>query len=428
MLSRDQLIKFIPKPKNEDVIIYNTELKDLIDINVFEEYEKDIYNFLNKKREYLLIKEKIKEVEDFINNMYLYNPSWTKEDYLIKLKNDKKTYSILFDEIRKKENNIDILQKKLRVMNEKIEMQEQKENKEIKKRKDNIDNDIEKDKNSLLTLKEKLSFYQLQLEILESDIAKNQEEFNDLVETEEELKIGKCKCKLCGSLIKVYSENSLIFKRLMKNLTENKKQLEKLLNKKESVDKEIAFYESEISKIKIRLHNNIQFKKENNNFYTKKSLEILKLEALRDEIVNNISKLEEELKTKPQKKSNDYIDLKNRIEKYELSLENLKKSNELRQNINNDIQNYKILKTELKNLYDLLKKYKEFISIYYKICEKKANEYFGNEFKFKLFQFDDVVLKECFEIKYNDIEYSQLDENLKEKVDQIFAEKISIFY
>ena len=428
MLSRQQLIKFIPKPKNEDIIIYNTELKDLIDVNVFEEYEKVIYDFLNKKREYLLIKEKIKEVEDFINNMYLYNPSWTKEDYLIKLKNDKKTYSILFDEIRKKENNIDILQKKLRVMNEKIEMQEQKENKEIKKRKDNIDNDIEKDKNSLLTLKEKLSFYQLQLEILKSNIEKNQEEFNDLVETGEELKIGKCKCKLCGSLIKVYSENSLIFKRLMKHLTENKKQLEKLLNKKESVDKEIAFYESEISKIKTRLHNNIQFKKENNNFYTKKSLEILKLEALRDEIVNNISKLEEELKTKPQKKSNDYIDLKNRIEKYELSLENLKKSGELRNNIDDDIQKYKALKINLKDSYDLLKKYKEFISIYYKICEKKANEYLGDGFKFKLYEFDDVVLKECFEIKYNDIEYSQLDKSSKEKVNQIFAEKISIYY
>ena len=428
MLSREQLIKFIPKPKNEDVIIYNTELKDLIDVNVFEEYEKVIYDFLNKKREYLLIKEKIKEVEDFINNMYLYNPSWTKEDYLIKLKNDKKTYSILFNEIKKKENNIAILQKKLKVMNEKIQMQEQKENKEINNRKENINNNIEKDKNLLLTLKEKVSFYNLQLEILENSISNNQKEFNDLVETEQDLKIGKCKCKLCGSLIKVYSENSLIFKRLKKNLTENKKQLEKLLNKKESVDREIAFYESEISKVKTRLNNNIQFKKENNNFYTKKSLDILKLEALRDEIINNMSNLEKELKNKPQTKSDSYIDLKNRIEKYELSLENLKKSDELRNNIDGDIKKYKALKINLKDSYDLLKKYKEFISIYYKIYEKKANEYLGDGFKFKLYEFDDVILKEYFEIKYNNIEYSQLDKVSKEKVDQIFAEKISIFY
>lgn len=428
MLSREQLIKFIPKPKNEDVIIYNTELKDLIDVNVIEEYEKNIYNFLNKKREYLLIKEKIKEVEDFINNMYLYNPSWTKEDYLIKLKNDKKTYSILFNEIKKKENNIAILQKKLKVMNEKIEMQEQKENKEINKRKENINNNIEKDKNLLLTLKEKVSFYNLQSEILENSIANNQEEFNDLIETEKELKIGKCKCKLCGNLIKVYSENSLIFKRLLKNITENKKQLEKLLSKKDTTDKEIAFYESEISKVKIRLINNIEFKKENNNFYTKKSIEILKLEALRDEIINNISSIEKELKTKPQTKSNNYIDLKNNIEKYELSLENLKKSEELRKNIDNDIKQYKKLNSELKSLYDLLKKYKDFISIYYKIYEQKANEYFGSEFKFKLFDFDDVEFKQCFEIKYNNIEYSQLDKSSKEKVDQIFAEKISIYY
>lgn len=428
MLNREQLIKFIPKPKNEDVIVYNIELKELIDINVFEEYEKNINIFLNKKQRYLLLKQKIKEVENFINNMYLFNPSWNKEDYLLKLKNDKKTYSTLFNEIKKKENNILILQKKLKVMNEKIEMQEQKENREIDKMKDTIDKDIEKDKNLLLTLKEKLSFYQLQLEILESNIAKNQEEFNELIETEEELKLGKCKCKLCGSLIKIHSENSLIFKRIIKNLTENKKQLEKLLLKKDSVDKEIAFYESEISKIKIKLHNNIEFKKENNNFYTKKTIEILKLEALRDEIVNNISKEENELKTKPQLKSDNYIELKNNIEKYELSLENLKKIDELKQNISDEIYEFKTLKQELTELYDLLKKYKKFIIIYYKIYEKKANEYFGNEFNFKFFEFDDVVFKECFELKYNNIEYSQLDKVSKEKVDKIFAEKISIFY
>ena len=120
--------------------------------------------------------------------------------------------------------------------------------------------------------------------------------------------------------------------------------------------------------------------------------------------------------------------MKNNIEKYELSLENLKKSDELRKGINNDIQNYKILKTDLKILYELLKKYKEFIVIYYKICEKKANEYFGDGFNFKLYEFDDVIFKECFEVKYNDIEYSQLDKISKEKVDKIFAEKISIFY
>ena len=95
MLNRERLIRFIPKPKNEEVIIYDIELKDLIDVNVIEEYEKDLYVFLEKKETYNLIKNKIKEMEKSIDNIYLFNTSWTREDYLVRLKNDTKTYSIM---------------------------------------------------------------------------------------------------------------------------------------------------------------------------------------------------------------------------------------------------------------------------------------------------------------------------------------------
>lgn len=428
MLNREELMKFIPKPKNEDVIIYNTELSDLIDIDVFQEYEKDIKPFLQKRDDFNVIKLKIKEMENFINNVYLYKPSWSREDYLIKLKNDKRTYSTMYKDIKKDEDNLLILEKKLKTMNDKIAIQEAKENKKLQDKKQNLDDEIQKDKNNLENLKEKMSFYTLQQDIINQEISKNEIEFNDLCEMQEDLKTGQYQCKFCGCHVNVYSENSRIYKRLEKNLENNKINLEKLLKKKESVDKEIAYYKTEISKVKINLNNNINFKKDNHFFYQKKTIEILKLEALRDDVMNNIAEIEKKLKTKPQLKSEQYIELKNNIEKYELSLQNLDKIKEIKENMKEDINNYKFLKEELTKTYNKLIKYKEFITLYYKICEQKINEYFGPEYKFKLFKFDDLVFKPIFELKYNDVEYSQLSKEDKEIVDKSFNEKISIFY
>ena len=428
MLNREQLVKFIPKPKNADVIIYNTELSDLIDVNVFQEYEKDLKPFLNKKDQFHVLQNKIKEMENFINNVYLYNTSWSKEDYLIKLSNAKKTYSIMYKDINKRENRISVLQKKLNNMNEQISIQEAKENKKIEEKKESVDNEIENDKSTLLDLKQKKSFFVLQQKIIKQEISKNEEEFSNLCDMQSHLKKGEYQCKYCGCYVPIHSEKSPIYKRLEKNLEANKKELEELLNKKEEAEKEIAFYDSEISNAKIRLSNNISFKKENGVFYTKKSIEILKLEALRDEIINNISEEEKELKNDSRLKSDNYIELKNNINKYELSLQNLDKIREIKESMKDDINSYNSLKEELMNLYNKLNKYKDFITIYYKICEKKANEYFGPGFKFKLYEFDDLVFKPIFQLKYNDIEYSQLNKEDRESVDKAFNEKISIFY
>ena len=117
-MNREKLIKFMPKPDNKDVILYDINLKDLIDINVLEEYKKILPSFINKKNEYILLKEKIKEYEKIIDNVFLYKPSWTEEDYLQNLQNAKKTYSILYGPIKKIETNIQILQNKVKGLGE----------------------------------------------------------------------------------------------------------------------------------------------------------------------------------------------------------------------------------------------------------------------------------------------------------------------
>lgn len=426
-MNREKLIKFMPKPDNKDVILYDINLKDLIDINVLEEYKKILPSFINKKNEYILLKEKIKEYEKIIDNVFLYKPSWTEEDYLQNLQNAKKTYSILYGPIKKIETNIQILQNKVKGLEEKIAIQIAKEDKEFENRKNNIDENINKNKTKLSELRNKLSFYEDDLQKIVAKIKDNEEEFELLAAMDSNIKSGEYICDYCGSKVNVYNENSRIYKRLYKNIEKNKNELEKLLQKKEQIEKEVVFYKDEISKIKIDLNNDIEFRKQDYNLYHKKSLNILKLEALRDEMINNISNLETRLKNDFNAKTEKYNELKNIIEKYELSLTNLKKIKETRQLLSKDMEIFNSLKDELKNIISKLEKYKSFISIYYKIYEQKAKEYFGLDFKFKLFSFNEYQLIEEFKVYYKDIEYNDLPSKNKKEIDKIFIEKLSIY-
>lgn len=426
-MNREQLIKFIPKPTNQDVILYDISLKNLIDIDVLEEYNKLLPQFKYKQEEYLYLKRKIKEYEESINKIYLYKTNWTEADYLQALQNDKKTYSILYNDIKKTENNIIMLQKKIKNMNEKIEMQIALEKRKNDIKKENIDNEIAANKAKLLKLRDTLSLYEQDLNKVNELIADNEEEFNMLVEMEKDLKAKKFKCKYCGAVVLDTSEDSFIVKRLYKNLEKNKSELKSLLKKKEKLELNISYYESEASTIRTNLNNNIQFKKQDYNFYQKKSLDVLKLEALRDEMINNIDKLENSLKNNPQLKSDKYTELKKKIDNLELSLSNLTRIKEMKESLKAGIDKFNYLKKELLLMKDSMDQYKKFLTIYFKIYEQKANEYFGQYFKFRLFKFNDYDLTDIFEVYYNNVEYSQLSIKDKNEVDKIFIEKFSIY-
>ena len=146
MIDRKQLINSVPTPTNKDVIIYNVELKELIDENVIENYYQLLPSYLSKKEDYLLSKKQRDEMANSLNKIYLFNNSWSEEDYLMKLGDAKKTYSILFNDTKKMENELSVLKKKNEVINEKIEIQNAKENKQKEKRKKKEKTNIEKNK------------------------------------------------------------------------------------------------------------------------------------------------------------------------------------------------------------------------------------------------------------------------------------------
>ena len=111
-MERHDLLNIINKPRNEDVIVYDTELADLIDVDVFKEYYNDYAAFKLKKENFILISNEIKEYEKSMDNIYLYRKDWNEIDYIEMLKKDKQQYSTLYKDIQKIENQLQILEKK----------------------------------------------------------------------------------------------------------------------------------------------------------------------------------------------------------------------------------------------------------------------------------------------------------------------------
>lgn len=426
-MNRDALIKFIPKPSNRDVIVYDTSLKDLIDVDVFSEYKQLLPIFNLSSQMFEGYKNNIKEYEKTLNNIFLYKPNWSEEDYLFYLQNEKKTYANLFGNIKKKESNIDLLQKKIKIIDEKIEFQIAKENKEIEEKKKNIDQKINENVDRLFALKEVYETLKMERKKIEDAINENQEEFNDLKIIVEGISNGECKCRYCGSKLSNVSENSNFYKKTVKNLAKNKKDLEILLEKQQKNKESLAEYETNITEIKQELKNDSSFKSQDFNFYRKKSVEVLKLESQRESMANNISVLQKELENDSQTKSKQFLEMKDRISKYELSLENLQKIKNMKTKIQEERIEYNKLNTELTEMQSKMDQYKKFISIFFKIYEQKASDFCGKGFKFKIFDFENYSLIEKFQVFYNEIEYNNLNKQTKEFVLKTFEEKF-LFY
>lgn len=426
-MNREEILKIIPKPKNEDVIVYNTELINLIDVDVLKEYYDIFPIYKIKKENYILLKEEIEQYEKSINNIYLYDKSWNELDYLEMLKKEKKTYSTIFSDIKKIENNVQILEKKYKNINEKIEIQRNSDEKKIEDKRKNIDNEIKETKEKILKIENVLEGFKINLKYINEQIQNNLETKAELTEMKQDLEKENCKCIYCGTIIKNRSKNkvsNIIEKKIIKNLS----QYEDLQKNKLKIEKEKDYYENELLNLKTTLKNDVEFKKQDYNFYIKKSIGVLKLEAIRDDILNQMLKLKKDYETNPLISSKKYLETKELISKYELSLENLKKIKENKENFKEKYSKIKKLSEELKDLNSKLTLYKKFIEIYYKIYQQKVNDYFGKDFKFVFYKFNNLELIPILELKYKDIEYLELNSFLKKECDNIYVEKISSFY
>jgi len=426
-MNRDMIINFIPKPKNEDVILYDTSLKDLLDVDVMKEYKEllPIFNF--QCQQFLGYKGNIENYEKQINGIFLLRTSWSEEDYLYNLQNYKKTYTNMYGPIKKMENDLDLLQGKIEALNQNINYQIAKDERDITKKRENIDKQIDNNVDKLTLLREHLATFKIEKERIDKSIQENQEEFFILQEMFDSMERGECKCHFCGHKLSNISKDSNVYKRTVKNLMDNKKKLEKLLQNKDKNDSQIKEYEEQIAEIKQNLKNDSNFKSQTYNFYRKKSENVLRLEGQRDAMLKQVEEITKKLKANSTANSDNFLELKSNIKKCELSLENLKKIKEIREKIESEREEYNRLYKEITEMREKIEKYIKFLSIFFKIYEQKASEFCGKEFKFKIFEFDKYTLIEKFEIYYNSIKYENLNPRNKRFVEDFLIEKFLVF-
>ena len=424
-MNRDDFIKFIPKPTNEDVILYDISLKDLIDIDVPTEYTKLLPSFKETKKAFLKLKEEIDIYTETINQIFLLNPSWSEEMYLQKLREDMQTYSTLYGNIKRREDEIKILRKKIDTINEQIIVQKNKEDKDNEIRNTNICNKIEENKADLKKFKDTIDIYMISSKRIDEQIKNIKSDLKILKESENQLSRGTYQCFCCGKKIKE-NESEKITNRIKSNIQKNTIQLNSLLEKKGKNQNILDYYKDELSNVKIELQNNMSFKRNYKNMYIKKSVEILKLEALRNEYLNKITEKKKDLMDEPQTNSKKFLELKNRIEKYKVSLDNLKKIKSMKGNTAYKIKLYEEKRIKLKEIETLINKYLAFLRIYYKIYEQKASQYAGPEYKIKVFEIKNYEIIKVLNITYKGIEYSQLSKRDKQIVDKNLMEKFFI--
>lgn len=426
-MERHDLLNIINKPKNEDVIVYDTQLSELIDIDVFQEYYNDYAAFKIKKENFILISNEIKEYEKSMDNIYLYRKDWHEIDYIEMLKKDKQQYNTLYKDIQKIENQLQILEKKYVSTNEQIEIQRSKDIKEIEDKRKNIDEENEKIKQNINDIRLKINDIEINLNKINKEINENSKEMEDIVLMINSIDQDAYTCHYCGTKITHASSKKRIYNLLQKNLENNIKENKTLENNKNKIEKDLIYFNNELSKYKTNLRNNIEFKKQDYNFYIKKSLAILKLEAIRDNILKQKNELIKKYNANSAINTKQYQELKDRMEKYNLSLENLKKIKEGKEQFKEKYKKYNELKTECIALKNNLDKYKKFISIFYKIYQQKINDYFGQDFNFTFYRFNEYELEEIFEVKYKGIDYTQLGSALRKDFDDIYLEKIKYF-
>ena len=423
-MNRDDFIKVIPKPTNEDVILYDISLRDLIDVDVPYEYCKLLPVFKKEKKDFLKMQKDINNYKEIINQTFLYNPSWSKEKYLEELQENMKTYSTLYGNIKRKEDEIKIFQKKIEAINEKIIIQKNAEEKEDEERQQNIDNEIENNKINFKKANDILDTYKSSLKRIEEQIRNVREDLKILNLSERQLNLGIYKCFCCGKEIE-NDESEYITNHIKNNIIKYKENLKTLLEEKEKIKNTIKYYKDESSKIKAELKNNLSFKRNYKRMYIKKSTEILKLEACRNTYFDEIEKVKQSLKDEPYINSKKFLELKNRIEKYNLSLENLRKIKNMKALIGQQMSIYNKKQDEIKEMENLIKKYLSFLNIYYKIYEQKASQFAGPDYKIKLFNIENYEIVKILNIKYKDVDYPMLKKRDKQEVDKNLIKKFS---
>lgn len=426
---RELLLKLVPIPNNKDVIYYDNRFIDLINIDVQKLYDDEYLKFKELEKQYSIINKKINDYNERLDNLKLVDNKMTEKEYINKIQELETKYSKQYRYIKQLESKMSSYRNKIIDLNNKIEIQKSNEmklakskaEKTIDSKKDilnklsNLKIMIELSNNKLEILNEKLKFYREQYNLYNSN-------YHDLCE-------NKFTCNFCG--IKMDFENRKKYNSLITKMDKKCDEIDnKTIEIKHEIELEFDNKTKLLTKQKILRENlnNIKNLEQQEDFvlYTKKSLSILKLEASKFEIEEQLEQLNIEYTSEAKKAGNEFSELKNNINNYKQSLLNLHDIKESKENLKEDMKQYNEIITQAKQLKSDLLFHCEFLMTRNKLREKRLSDLFDGKLKFELFYMDDINIKNMLNISYNNVKLNNLNPEEEEIVENMILDKIKL--
>lgn len=420
---REKMESLIEIPSNNDVVVYNKNFIDLINVNVDKLYEDKLDEFNKLFEKYKDMNAKIEYNNELLTNIRILNPILSESKCIEEIQKLEKNYANKYKEVKILENKLIFYRNKCIDYQNRIEIQKEKDEKILKDTKKELENQKNQKTNEIKSIKKIIE----SLENFNSNIRSNytilEEHYNTLKVTLENLEQGKYTCFCCGSKIsskkstaklekKIKSQKNTIENQLNKysvDFANNRKNAEELREKAKTLSEEV---------------NEINLSIENIKFYTKKSKEVLKLESSKFIIEDQIDKIEQELKSKTEKYGKNYTNIKDKINTYKSCLENIKEIQRNKDVIKEYQNQIGEIKSKMAKLKPVLLLACDFIAVRYKLIEKRISALFDGKVEVTLFERDGYEFKKTFELYYNKIDRKYLSIDEQNELEKLITSKL----
>lgn len=419
---RKNIIKLVRKPTNQDIIYYDSKFIDLINVDVEKLYCDELKKYRELEKQYLEVKSKIDDYNERVNNLNLIG-KMSELEYMSKIQELEIKYAKEYKEIKILENKINTYKNKIVDLKNKIEIQKAKEIEDKK----GFQSQLLKSKNRLSSnignLKIALDINNKKIDITREKLNFERDKYNTFEETKKAIEEGNYVCQYCKSTL---DKKSL--KKVIKNAI---KQQEIILEKIDKLKNELSILNNQKNELEDDLLNstselkNINFAEKQNLFaYDKKSVKVLKLEGTIFQLENEIENLEIQYGEKAKKAGPNFKRMKAKLEAYKESFLNLREIKDQKENLKLDLNIYDDVIEQAKEIKFNLKLHCQFLMTRNKLWEQNLSNLFDNKLKFKLFEEENLEIKEICIIYYNNIESKYLKPDEEKEVERMIIDKM----
>lgn len=424
---RKALLRMINTPKNEEIVYYNAKFIDLINVNVEKLYEDEVAKFKEIEQEYDLIKKKIDDYNAKLEILGNSNKKMTEVEHIEKIQELEIIYAKKYRDVKTLENKIEIHKGKIENINNKIKIQQTKELKELSQKKQSIMSEKDKIKGLISNIKTLLVINEKASKFSSEKLETEQKKYFYVDKYGEAIKNGTFTCEYCKGHISSRKTKDTLLKENEEEKQILLKQIDLLTKECEQNNYEKLKLQHDMNKLKADLKNLEQIDSQDLFRYEKKSLEILKLEASKFRLLEEMQEIDQICKEKIEKYGDDIQKLKLQIETYKQSLMNLQEIKQAKLSLTDDIKDMQKLEEQMKKMKADILFHCEFIATKNKLIQKRLSELFDLKLRFELFEQSGIVFKEKMKIYYDNVDIIYVSPEIQREINKIICDKISLF-